>query len=118
MGAVVVTISTPNPVDFFGSQKVVFGTLHLSTSYATAGDTFTNGQFGLEEITFLSINTGNGASLTTAWQLVANLPTSTGLTAAGTIQAFGTAGSAGALAEASSNTDLHTFTANFMAVGW
>lgn len=118
MGTVVVTIANPgpDPVDYFGSRKVVFGTLHLSTSYATGGDSYTAGQFGMERIDMLEIaQPGDGN--TTSWMLAPILPTTVGQSAAGKIQAFGTGSGAGALAEAG-NIDLSSFVANFLAIGF
>ena len=119
MGNVVVTLANPgpDPVDYFGSRKVVFGTLNLSADYATGGDAYTAGQFGLERVDALLISQpGDGSA--TSWMLAPTLPTTSGLTAAGVIQAYGGAAAATALEEAAAATDLHTFIANFLAIGF
>lgn len=117
MGAVVV-VSVSSEGDLTLSKRIVIGTLHLSTSYASGGDTFTVGQFGLEKIDFMSLNLGlNSGDVTKAILLTPILPaTATGSAAAGTIQAFWSAASATFLAEASG--DLHAYVANYWIEGW
>lgn len=117
MGNGTVTLSG-DPLDFGISRKYVFGTLALSSSYATQGDSFTAGQFGLEKIDFLTMDTGTPGTATTAYVLAWTPATTTGQTAAFKIQAFQSGGAAAPLAEVGAGVNLTTFTADFMAVGW
>ena len=57
MGAI--TVSSRN-YDLAGSRNTVFGTLALSSSYATGGDTFTAANFGLSQIDHLRVYSGGG----------------------------------------------------------
>lgn len=122
MGTVTVTIVNPDPdaYEYEGRNLQVYGTITLSGSYSTGGDTFTTGQFRMERLLYLDINMpGGGAGHTTAYLLAPNLPTTTGLSAAGTIQVFGSGASSGAaLVEVTNGTNLSAFSFGFMAIGW
>lgn len=122
MGAVVITLADPgpNPVDYFGSRKIVFGTLTMSAAYAEGGDSFTAGQLGLERVDYIGIAAlSNGGAPATGVVVAPKLPTDTGFTAAGTIQAFETgAAVSGPLAEVAAATNLSAYTAPFIAMGF
>lgn len=53
MGAAVVTIQGYSVT---GNKRMHWGTLHLSTSYATGGDTWTPNNFGMSTVEQLDIN--------------------------------------------------------------
>lgn len=59
MGAIVVSSRT---YDIAGSRNLVFGSLALSTSYATGGDTFTAANFGLNTVDQLRVYSAGGYS--------------------------------------------------------
>lgn len=122
MGNVAVTLSTPAPTqDIFGNQYVIQGTLHLSTSYATGGDTLTLSQLGINNLFFLEMGPAvNEAATANTWLLSYVPPTTSGGTAVVLIQAWTAAGSPSTsqgLVEAASTTDLHLNIANFIAYG-
>ncbi len=50
-----ITVSRDSP-DVWGQNRVAFGTLNLSSSYATGGDSYTAAQFGMNKITRLILN--------------------------------------------------------------
>lgn len=61
MGAAVVTLDNGaySPVDVNAGWEVR-ASVHLSTSYATGGDTFTAAQFGLDRVVKMICNPGQG----------------------------------------------------------
>jgi hypothetical protein len=119
MGAITVSVSD---TDERGSRKTVYGTISMSNSYATGGDSFTLSQFGLSSMAALTLGTGvDTTNKNAAWLLsCSGLPIGSALTSTGKIQAWTAASSTGggdALTEATSTTDLHLIVAQFVAEG-
>jgi len=114
MGACTITLdSSPSPNENWGQRNVVFGTLNLSNSYATGGDTFTVGEFALGQLDALILTQDVTAAATYSITTVVNR---TGLK----IQAFGNSASAGnGLVEIANNTDLSggQYRFRFIAIG-
>jgi hypothetical protein len=112
MGATVFTPKNAqgSPQDANVGYKID-GTITMSSSYATGGDSLTAAQCGLGTITSVEVEAGGVAS-TSAYVLKWN-PTN------GTIQAYDTGAASGnALAEAASTTDLHLLVANATVYGY
>ena len=113
MGIVTITLD-PNPTKMLDHERVVTGSLSLSSSYATSGDSFTVGQLGLNILTDMEMY-GTLAAYSIA---------STALPAVGAgttvkILAFGTGGSSGAVfVQLTGNPDLSTDVVRFRAHGY
>lgn len=107
MGACVITPDT-DPQNTLGHQRKVAGTLHLSNSYATSGDTFTVGQFGLVQLDELML-IGDGAN---AAQPVLSVDRTNNK-----ILAYGKAASASGLTQIDATTDLSAIIFRFQAWG-
>lgn len=105
MGACVVTLDT-GPTHSVDHQRRVTGTLHLSTSYASGGDTWTAANFGLGLVDDIVIDSG-------AWVFQPDITNKK-------IKAFTAAGTPGptvALSEVSATTDLSATVVRFRAYG-
>jgi len=120
VGAITVAVSnTTEPVDYFGSRKVVFGTITMSSNYQAGGDTFTLSQFGLEELSYLDIGPTAVNGTPNSYVLSVAYPNATGGAANGAILAFGSSNTSGAaFPQVANNTNLSAYTAQFMAIGW
>jgi|SRR6185312_9722999 len=121
MGNVVVTLDSPSssygsggPTHTAGAdQKRITGTLQMSTSYATGGDTLNASQVGVGSIDDLWIQPTNQSGVTLVYQgrgtnslvkMFANVNTTTG-------------GTPGAGTEMTTGTDAHLVVARFFAWG-
>lgn len=114
MGTVTVTV---NHYDVDGRFQRRLGTITMSSSYATGGDTITAAQMGLDRVLNMDLDLGvNTSNTANAYAFVG--PTSSFQSSK--IQAFGDGGNApgGALIEAGSGDNLSTVTLNFDAVGY
>lgn len=88
-----------------GNKRITYGTIALSSSYATGGDTFTAARFGLSRIDKLfteSAVLGRVVSVD-----MTNLK----------LLAYGQDGTTGALVEAPNTTNLSTIVLDCMAIG-
>jgi hypothetical protein len=108
MGA---TTFTPSPDAFSPKDSnegwSVRGTITMSNSYATGGDSITPAQLGLGTIKFMEVAAATGLGYVLSYN-----PTS------GTIQAFETGASlSGPLAEVASTTNLSAVSATLLAYG-
>ena len=112
MPAVVVTLDA-EPTHTTDHERVITGSLHLSTSYANGtGDTFTPlGAFGLDILTDLWIQ-----PTTIIMQLTDTLPLRG--TTTSHIKAYGTGSGNQAQFAEMANSDLSAVTARFRAYGY
>lgn len=120
MGAITVTLLNPGDITaYFGDRKIVFGTIQMSSSYAAGGDTFTAGQFGFEHLDYLDVGLAANANPGTAFLILAPiLPTATGLTAGGHMQALVSGASLSGPFTENAVANISAYTAPFMAIGW
>lgn len=98
MGACTFTKATPGD-DVVGNKRIVEGTLTLSSSYATGGDTLNLATLvGLKTLDDMRINAGSGVTIAGGYQIKLG-----GTPAAPTIQAYGSTN-----AEVAAATNLST----------
>lgn len=116
MGTVTVTINHIN-VDGRFQQRI--GTVTMSSSYATGGDTITAASMAFDRCIMLDIGPAvNSSSTNNAFDLAA--PSAVNGFQTGKVQAFGDGGNSpgGPLIEAANAANLSTVTANFIAWGF
>jgi len=105
MGSVSVSVTHQT---VWGDVQIVFGTITMSNSYATGGDTLSTGDFGLTELNHLFLSTRTGGYVL-AWDK-----------ANGKVLAYYgdyDAAADGALVQVAATTDLSSVVADFVAVG-
>lgn len=120
MGTITITV---NSTDYMNDKRVVFGTLAMSNSYLTGGDSFTLSALGFEALEFFDMDTPANVNFTGANAYVlgwaGGLPANTGFNTTMKVQAFATgSGNGNALVEAANTTNLANYQTEFMAIGW
>lgn len=111
MGTVTVTADNPQDFQRMGHLDSIRGTITMSNSYATGGDTITPLQLGFGEIDMMVVETVTPGGYVVSPVM---LPNSNSYK----IQIFETgAALSGPLAEVGSGTDLHLQTFRFWALG-
>lgn len=113
MGTVTIILD-PNPTHVQDHEKVVTGSLSLSNSYATGGDSFTPGQLGLNILTDLELY-----GTLAVYEVVQSALPVVGAGTSVKIVAYGTgAGSGGVFVQLTGNPDLSADVVRFRAHGF
>lgn len=107
--------------DYFGMRRVKFGTITMSSSYATTGDTILVSAFGMDVIDFIDFNlaqaSGGGTTavaLAIGQSITLPFGPSTGTLK---IQAYWSTNAAAAFPEVSNATNLSTYSALCIVYG-
>lgn len=113
MGTVTITLD-PNPTHTEDHERVVTGSLSLSSSYATGGDSFTVGQLGLGILTDMEMY-----GTLAVYDIAASALPAVGQSTSVKILAFGTgAGSGGVFVQLTGSPDLSADVVRFRAHGY
>jgi hypothetical protein len=107
-----------NHFDVDGRFQARYGTITMSNSYLTGGDTITAAAMGLDRC--INFNVGNGVNTSNTAQMFDLVPNTTSSFQTAKVQIFGDGGNnpGGPELEAANGTNNSTIVANFWAIGF